>query len=291
MNKSLYILATTLGFLGCAVGLSTSQPAHARGVYHVIKSKTVSNLAYHWNNTSQKAYLWNANLTKRLHHLTNYPNTTWYATKAFKMTNGQKTGLFYYVRNGADTVKGYVWQGYLSKDNSSSTKEGDNNANVTKGNPGGIPFATKDELIDLSEIDEDDDDYYDSAVTSYQDAPVMKQFEGTTRNTKLDDAAAGQLGHDFDSVTRKEWGDKLNQMTYIKNSVAPTAQQSRQLALGQLKFSTFVRADLKKQHINLAKFQGWQIGMTSQPIYSQTPDHNYSKMGDYTIALLAPANQ
>ncbi|EHO47581.1 hypothetical protein [Lentilactobacillus kisonensis] len=197
MNKSLYILAATLGLAGCAISLPTSAPAHAQGVYHVIQSKAVNNVAYNWNNTSQKAYLWNAHLTRKLHHLTNYPHTTWYATKAFKMTNGQKTGLFYYVKNSTGNVKGYVWQGYLSKSGTSTTT-GNNTANVTKGNPGGIPFATKDELIDLSEIDEDDDDYYDSAVTSYQDTPVMKQFEGTTRNTKLDDAAAGQLGHGFD---------------------------------------------------------------------------------------------
>jgi hypothetical protein len=199
-KKSLLLTVLT----GLAL-ISAPQPIKAAGVYRTIKSKSVNDTAFHWNGTSTKAYLWNYNLTSKKHHLTNYPKTTWYATKVLKMTNGYKSGTFYYVTNQSKTVNGYVWQGYLTSgaDSDDDNTNSGNTKWVTEDNSGGVPHPTKAELKDLKGADADQ---YDSTVTYYQDFPIIKSFTETTYNHKLDDAAAGKLGNDFDSVTRNEWG-------------------------------------------------------------------------------------
>lgn len=139
MKKHLILFAGLIvSFAGLAL-MSIPQIVKAAGVYHTVKSKTANNTTFHWNG-STKAYLWNDNLTQKKHHLTNYPKTTWYAAKVLKMTNGTKTGTFYYVTNQSGKTTGYVWKGYLTAGAYASKKAVGSDSNwITKGNPGGGP--------------------------------------------------------------------------------------------------------------------------------------------------------
>lgn len=271
MKKGFVLLTNLLlGTTGAVLATRRIQPVKAAGVYHVVESKTANDTAFHWNGTSTKAYLWNYNLTQKKHHLTNYPQTTWYANRVLKMTNGTKTGIFYYVADQSGNTYGYVWRGYLTKgaasgDNGSSNKTTKNNNTTwtTKANPGGIPHPTKSELNDLKGVGSDE---YDSTVTYYQDLPIIRSFTGANYNSKLDDAAEGKLANDFGSVTRHEWGDKLQKIKYLTVFTKLTQQQSQELVDGTLTFKQFVLNDLKKQSVNLTQYKGWQIGMYSNPI-------------------------
>ncbi len=301
MKKYLILFASLIASLTSLALTITPQTVKAAGIYHAVQSKSVNNAAFHWNGNT-KAYLWNYNLNQKKHHLTNYPKTTWYASKALKMTNGTKTGTFYYVANQSGNTYGYVWKGYLTKGASSSnggnSNQNSNNAAtnsnknwVTKDNPRGIPHPTKGELNALKSTTSGDN--FEFTVTYYQDLPVIKSFTGTTYNHKLDGAAAGYLGDDSGPLTNHEWGDKLKDMQYIKISTPLTNQQIQNLLNGSLPFKQFVLNDLAKQHINIANYKGWQIGMFSEPIYptgSSSSTRN-ANIGRYAIALYNPNKQ
>ncbi len=286
IRTTILTLLVTAGVFGGGYALAPA--TYAAGVYHVVTSKAVSNVPYHWNGTSTRAYLWNSNLTTKQHHLTNYPKTTWYATKVLKMTNGHKTGIFYYVNSAAGKTSGYVWKGYLVKGaySASVTATGKTESGISKDNPGGIPNASRAELTDLKGWAVGDD-YYDSSVTYYQDLPVIKSFTGTTKSKDLSVAALDALHHNFDPTILQNWKNKLGKITYIKFSVHPSQQQVQDLTNGKLTFSKFVLNDLKKQQINLDQYKGWQIGMGSTPIYKKAVNF-YSTFGTYAIALLSP---
>lgn len=276
---------TTASFLGGSYLLTPS--THAAGVYHVVTSKAVANVPYHWNGTSTKAYLWNSNLTVKQHHLTNYPKTTWYATKVLKMTNGHKTGIFYYVNNASGKTHGYVWKGYLVKGAySADATTGKTSNNVSKNNPGGVPHASQAELKDLRGWPVGED-YYDSSVTYYQDLPVIKSFTGTKESKKLDGIADTKLDNILGSEFQNESIDVSQNIKYIKLLTTPTQHQIQEFVSGKLIFSDFVLNDLKKQKINLNDYKGWQIGMNSTPIYKEAFNY-YKTFGTYLIALLPP---
>ncbi len=297
MKKYLILFA---GLIASLTGLALTiipQTVKAAGVYHAAQSKSVNNVAFHWNGNT-KAYLWNYNLTQKKHHLTNYPKTTWYASKVLKMTNGTKTGTFYYVTNKSGNVKGYAWKGYLTKSTYSSnpTNTGSNTSKsantkwITKDNPGGIPYPSKAELDKLKYATSDEPNFI---VTYYQDLPVIKAFTGTTYNDKLDDVAMDEANNKFGSAIKREWGDKLNNIRYLKLSAQLTNQQMQNLANGTPTFKQFVLNDLTKQHINISDYKGWQIGMFSQPIYQKEllSSDGAPYIGKYVIALYNPNKQ
>lgn len=132
MKKSLLLL--TLAAAGTLGAATLSSPAHAAGIYHAIKIKTYHQTPVYWNGENRNAYLWNYHLNHKLHRLNMLDNSTFYATKTLKMTNGKKTGIFYYVTDN-NGIKGYVWRGYMAK------------GVLPAGefpNPGGIPNADDD---------------------------------------------------------------------------------------------------------------------------------------------------
>lgn len=251
LKKQLILLTSLIAGLTGLTLATSPQTVKAAGVYHTIKSKTANNIAFHWNG-NQKAYLWNYNLTQKKHHLTNYPKTTWYASKVFKMTNGTKTGIFYYVTNKSGSVKGYAWKGYLTKgtyssnptNTSSNTSKNANTTWITKDNPGGIPYPNKTELDKLKYATSDELDFI---ISYYQNLPVIKSFTGTTYNDKLDDIAMDEAHNEFGTVIKREWGDKLNDIQYLKLSTQLTDQQMQNLANGTPTFKQFVLNDLAKQ--------------------------------------------
>lgn len=295
MKKHLILFVGLLvSFAGLAL-TSVPQAVKAAGVYHTVKSKSANNISFHWNG-STNAYLWNDNLTQKKHHLTNYPKTTWYAAKVLKMTNGTKTGTFYYVTNQSEKTKGYVWKGYLTRGayssnstvTSNNPNKGANTKWITKGNPSGIPYPTEAELDKLKYATSDEPDFI---VTYYQDQPVIKAFTGTTYNDKLDDVAMDEANGQFGSVIKHEWGDKLNDIQYVKLSAQLTNQQMQNLANGSPTFKRFVLNDLTKQHIKPSNYKGWQIDMFSEPIYQKElliSNGQNPRIGEYVIALYKP---
>lgn len=60
--------------------------------------------------------------SKKTHSLSNYPNTTWEATKKMymKKSNGV-TYLYYYITNKGKSVSGWIWHGYLKTGVTSTT--------------------------------------------------------------------------------------------------------------------------------------------------------------------------
>lgn len=297
LKKQLILLTSLIAGLTGLTLATSPQSVKAAGVYHTIKSKTANNTAFHWNG-NQKAYLWNYNLTQKKHHLTNYPKTTWYTSKVLKMTNGTKTGIFYYVSNESGSVKGYAWKGYLTKgtyssnptSTSSNTSKSASTKWITKDNPSGIPNPTKAELNALKNT-VTDESYY--TIIYYQDFPIIKAFPNTTYNHKLDNAAEGELLNNFGSVVKREWGDKLKDIQYLKLSTQLTNQQMQNLANGSPTFKQFVLNDLTKQHVNLSDYKGWQIGMFSRPIYQREllSSDGDPYIGQYVIALYNPNKQ
>ncbi|MTV82246.1 hypothetical protein [Secundilactobacillus folii] len=115
MNK-IIIRSLTLGTLALGIGFTTQQ-VNASAAYRTVKTKSYASTtpAYHAKNATKSVYMWNSTLTKKLHNLKNYPKTTWYVQKSVKLTNGKKTGIFYYVKNKSNSASGYVWRSYLTK--------------------------------------------------------------------------------------------------------------------------------------------------------------------------------
>lgn len=115
MNKMI-IKSLALGALTLGVGFTTQQVI-ASASYRTVKTKSYASTtpAYHAKNATKSVYLWNSTLTKKQHNLKNYPKTTWYVQKSVKLTNGKKTGIFYYVKNKSNSASGYVWRNYLTK--------------------------------------------------------------------------------------------------------------------------------------------------------------------------------
>ncbi|KRK86851.1 hypothetical protein [Lentilactobacillus sunkii] len=122
MKKSILLLITaltTLGFLGTT---TQAKPAQASARYHWVKSVNRDNLPYHAT-SHQSAYIYNPTHTRKLHNLKNYPNTTWYVSKSILMRSSytSKKGVYYYVTNGAKTISGILWRGYLTAGVNSKT--------------------------------------------------------------------------------------------------------------------------------------------------------------------------
>lgn len=115
MNK-IFIKSLALGALTLGVGFTTQQVS-ASAAYRTVKTKSYASTtpAYHAKSATKSVYLWNNTLTKKQHNLKNYPKTTWYVQKSVKLTNGKKTGIFYYVKNKNNSASGYVWRNYLTK--------------------------------------------------------------------------------------------------------------------------------------------------------------------------------
>lgn len=280
MKKSLLLLTITFGAAGLLGIASSVQPAHAAGIYHAIKVKTYSQTPVHWTGENRNASIWNYHLNHKLHRLNMMDNSTLYATKTLKMTNGKKTGIFYYVTDN-NGVKGYVWRGYMAK------------GVLPAGefpNPGGIPNADDDELEDL-QGQKVGNSVYNEQVAAKQNTDAYSLFGFIKAGAGLPEAAKLYAQNPNDPMLKQA---PYSHMKFITNSSAPTKQQRQALVTGKLSFKDFVSADLKKQGIDPNKYSTrsndkWFVGITSSPIYLKANKTTlYPKFGQYTIALLAP---
>lgn len=136
MNKTL-IKGLAFSALALGIGFTTQQTnADASTAYRTVKTKSYYSTtpAYHAKNATKSVYMWNSTITKKLHNLKNYPKTTWYVQKSVKLTNGKKTGIFYYVENASNSVRGYVWRGYLTKGSLSTATNTNSSTTATSNN-------------------------------------------------------------------------------------------------------------------------------------------------------------
>lgn len=151
--KKTIIAGIALGTFALSTGLMT-QSANASTAYRTLTTKSYASTtpAYHAKNAAKSVYLWNSTITKKLHNLKNYPKTTWYVQKSVKLTNGKKTGIFYYVQNKHNSANGYVWRGYLSKGKFTSTVTSSTTTNAVPRNysfdanatdAGPVPYMVK----------------------------------------------------------------------------------------------------------------------------------------------------
>ncbi|MCH4164525.1 MAG: hypothetical protein LKF37_07125 [Lentilactobacillus diolivorans] len=271
------IASVGIGFLG-----APSQPVQAAGTYHVIKNVLLNGDAFKWNGQSSKAFLWNQTLTKKLHHLTNYPRADLYASELLTMTNGKKTGYFYYVNSPKAKINGYVWRGYVKPERQLlSTKIMLNKSTST--NNFGVPDPSPAELSDLAATyhnGEDDGGQMDFATMFWQDRSLYPLFPGTLQNWDLAKLAETTLNDNTTDLSSpssvkakqaflKKRGLDANDtkaIKFIRVAKPTTVAQIKALDSGQLPLKEFVLNDLKAQGVNPNRYKGWQIGIDSRPI-------------------------
>ncbi|EHL98765.1 hypothetical protein HMPREF9103_01320 [Lentilactobacillus parafarraginis F0439] len=135
MKKEIILLASALTSLGIWGATTQAKPAQASARYSWVKSINRNNLPYHAA-SQRSAYIYNPTHTQKLHNLKNYPRTTWYVSKSILMRSSytSKKGVYYYVTNGAKTISGILWRGYLINGANPNTTNPGNNNSETGGN-------------------------------------------------------------------------------------------------------------------------------------------------------------
>lgn len=241
MKKSI-INGLVIGLLTLGIGF-TMNSATANAAYRTVKTKSYASTtpAYHAKSLTKTVYMWNSTLSKKQHNLKNYPRTTWYLQKSVKLTNGKKTGIFYYLQNKKNTVRGYVWRGYLTKG--------------VNGNTDPNPSAT--------------------AATKVSDATLAAQmrtlFVGTQHSTVLDKYAGQDLSDSVDldkSLTGHIQTDLgvTNVYTIQVKGISKPASLTK--IKTQLAKDSFVRKNEQIISYNAAKhlndFDGWYVGSQLQ---------------------------
>lgn len=240
MNKKI-VTALIVGLLSL-LGMLSIPPlsSHAAGVYRTITSKNYAAEmpAYHAKNSNKSAYIWNNNLTKKKHNLKNYPRTTWFVTKSYKMTNGKKTGIFYRLQDVTGTKTGLVWRGYLTKGvNQKSPRLADNTYSFGLTNK-----------------------YYLNELNRQ----VVKQFTGTSYSQQasklvLDDIS-DNLNTTLSDAIKEEMGTTKVIVIGVPDLGSPTSvAKIKQLVLKSGKINDF------------NSYQGWSIGVCMWPTGS-TPN-------------------
>ncbi|GAD17716.1 matrixin family metalloprotease [Lentilactobacillus otakiensis] len=113
LGKNLVMLATVMFSFELMANQMTTPAAAETGTAKITKVNTQAKTAY--RATNGPIYQ-SATLTKKVHNAKNYPQTIFYSSKhvTVKKTNG-KTAIYYYIANKSNTVKGYIWHGYLTK--------------------------------------------------------------------------------------------------------------------------------------------------------------------------------
>lgn len=115
------LVAVTFG--GAVLSSNASDVSAKVRSAKVLGYNGLSKTAYNVNG----GYLYsNAKLTKKVHNAKSFLNTTFYATKSatVRRTNGSRA-TYYYIANGSKSVRGWIWQGNLSKAKSYAKQKAD----------------------------------------------------------------------------------------------------------------------------------------------------------------------
>lgn len=247
----------------------TTQNVSASTAYRTVTTKSYakSTPTYHAKNATKSVYMWNSTLTKKLHNLKNYPRTTWYVKKSVKLTNGKKTGIFYYIQNKSNSVSGYVWRNYLIKgaykSSATPTRASLSEAEIVKQVmtvlPGTVYDASLQKIAD-SNIAHDGDVYanmQEALPKNEQSNFAMLGFDYFDNATLLSELKAG----------------KISYAAYSKQLLTEnlTAQLKDK---GQVFYSL-----IKGKTIN--DFSGWHIAVSAYPSTSKY-------FGSALVLLLKP---
>lgn len=215
--KKLFVNGLILGSVALGVGFAT-QTTHASAAYRTVKTKSYATTtpAYHAKSLTKSSYMWNSNLTKKLHNLKNYPRTTWYLQKSVKLTNGKKTGIFYYLKNKSNSASGYVWRGYLTKGvngntdpNPSATIAASESASVLQDQmrtlfPGTVHSATLDKFANEDLTD-----------TVLQDGSLTQQIQ---KSLGVTDVYTIKIKGVTTPATLAKIKNQLNKNTYVRKN-------------------------------------------------------------------------
>ncbi|MDV3518611.1 M57 family metalloprotease [Lentilactobacillus otakiensis] len=98
----------SIGIMG---SINPAQNAEAKRTVKIVKVQKVASKPYR----ATKGYMYNsAKLTKKIHNLKNYKNTTFYSKKRVTIKTTQNKKAYYtYVANKSGKIKGYVYSKYL----------------------------------------------------------------------------------------------------------------------------------------------------------------------------------
>ncbi|WP_235810909.1 C40 family peptidase [Secundilactobacillus paracollinoides] len=122
-----YMKVGLLGLLGLGIGVSGHTLAHA-DTY--VKESSMTPTTYVKKSTAGAMYNLSISsstvtFSSKTHYLSNYPNTTWEATKKlYEKKSDGVTYLYYYVTSKSGKVSGWIWNGYLKAGASYATVYG-----------------------------------------------------------------------------------------------------------------------------------------------------------------------
>lgn len=185
-NKLFYssLVGLTLGTIGFSTLKFNTQQVLAKTRFaKVISYKKLSNSPYNVNG----GYIYtNARLIKKSHDASNYLNQTFYALESAKVkkTNG-KIAIYYYLRSSNGKIKGWIWNGNVSKKviissapiTSPASSQESNNQDVD--NYAQQKSDINNMLTIARSMDSEDQDY------------VLSNFEGITPKTAYSDISSG----------------------------------------------------------------------------------------------------
>lgn len=109
-----FVLLATMMFSFSLMAINTTTQAAAKSTAaKVIRVNQQPKTAYQATNG---IIYQNSTLTQKAHNAKNYPQTIFYSSKQITVqkANGKKA-IYYYIVNKSNTVKGYIWHGYLTK--------------------------------------------------------------------------------------------------------------------------------------------------------------------------------
>lgn len=126
--------------------------------------------------------------------------------KSVKLTNGKKTGIFYYIQNKSNSVSGYVWRNYLTKgaykSSATPTRASLSEAEIVKQVmnvlPGTVYDASLQKIAD-SNIAHDGDVYanmQEALPKNEQSNFAMLGFDYFDNATLLSELKAGKISYD-----------------------------------------------------------------------------------------------
>jgi hypothetical protein len=296
MKKEIVLLASALTSLGIWGATTQAKPAQASARYYWVKSIDRNNLPYHAA-SQRSAYIYNATHTQKLHNLKNYPRTTWYVSKSILMRSSYtgKKGVYYYVANGAGTVSGIVWRGYLTSGinpnadsvTTPNSNSGDSNDNSSNGdnNSSGNNSNTPDQTYS------DNTKQFNETNAGQFEKQILQLFPNLVEDQKLDELAEYGVSLDEQynySDSQAYWSKWLIQLyggepQGLLQNWNFISQPNISLVKNQL-----VNHSNEINYSNLSDYNGYHIGVA---VKATSSNSNSTKIGkiNYRIYLL-PAN-
>ncbi|GAY73837.1 hypothetical protein [Lentilactobacillus kosonis] len=253
----------SIGLLGLGIGFTVNHHNAYASSYRWVKTKQYKNVPFH-SKTTNSAYMWNWNHTKRIHNLKNYPKTTWYLSQSIKMAKGRQTGVYYQVTSGNGHTSGYVWRGYLTNGinpNHEPISQPLQN-NLTNQTTAQNNNYTKQILSHLTGL------IVDPALSKAANAIITGTNEGKDNDTTY-----------YESINYLSESDQTNLVTVYGGAADKWN--------GQEPYETFINQSFSKAKFSPTNYAGWRVGVAAanSGINYEGASHN---KGEFIILLLPP---